>query len=102
MMSAAVAGTTFRPIPSYTTLRDVTATLLLENDATPEQVALQLGHSDHGYLVRNLYGHPDKERQLEGLERTMRNRTVTIERSIRAEPPTTSTGIVPRHEATAL
>ena len=25
MMSAAVAGTTFRPIPTYTTLRDVTA-----------------------------------------------------------------------------
>jgi hypothetical protein len=24
MMSAAVAGTTFRPTPSYTTLRDVT------------------------------------------------------------------------------
>jgi len=69
-------------------LRHYCATLLLENDATPEQVALQLGHSDHGYLVRNLYGHPDKERQLERLERTMRNRTVSIERSIRAEPPT--------------
>jgi hypothetical protein len=32
-MSAAVAGTTFRPIATYTTLRDVTATgQLLAND----------------------------------------------------------------------
>lgn len=29
MMSAAVAGTTFRPTPSYTTLRDVTRWLIV-------------------------------------------------------------------------
>jgi integrase len=83
-------------------LRHYCATLLLENDATPEQVALQLGHSDHGYLVRSLYGHPDKERQLEGLERTMRNRTVTIERRIRAEPPTVLAGDRSPAQTTAL
>jgi hypothetical protein len=51
MMSAAVAGTTFRPTPSYTTLRDVT------------RIASKTDDWDHSYrwcsvagLVRNARG----------------------------------------------
>ena len=39
MMSAAVAGTTFRPTPSYTTLRDVTCATGLEVTAGVNKTA---------------------------------------------------------------
>lgn len=39
-------------------LRHACATLLLERDLTPADVAHQLGHSDGGRLVQVLYGHP--------------------------------------------
>jgi integrase len=40
-------------------LRHFCATDMLERGATPEDVAVQLGHQDGGRLVRELYGHPD-------------------------------------------
>jgi len=42
-------------------LRHYCATILLNNGAMPEDIALQLGHSDFGDLVRKLYGHPDDD-----------------------------------------
>jgi integrase len=44
-------------------LRHACATLLLERGLSPEDVAAQLGHKDGGSLVRELYGHPDEQRQ---------------------------------------
>ncbi len=49
------------PSMAFHELRHACATLLLERGATPEQVALQLGHTDGGHLVRTLYGHPDED-----------------------------------------
>ena len=42
--------------------RHACATLLLERGLSPADVALQLGHSDGGRLVIQLYGHPDEDR----------------------------------------
>jgi integrase len=39
-------------------LRHTGATMLLERGATPWDVAIQLGHTDGGKLVMELYGHP--------------------------------------------
>lgn len=39
-------------------LRHACATALLERGVSPMDVAQQLGHSDHGRLVQDLYGHP--------------------------------------------
>ena len=36
------------------------ATLLLERGVTPWDVAIQLGHTDGGQLVMELYGHPSE------------------------------------------
>jgi integrase len=45
-----------------TRLRHACATLLLERGLSPEDVAIQLGHTDGGALVRRLYGHPSEDR----------------------------------------
>jgi integrase len=42
-------------------LRHACATLLLERQLSPADVALQLGHTDGGRLVQTLYGHPDED-----------------------------------------
>jgi integrase len=42
-------------------LRHACASFLLERGASPWQVAVQLGHTDGGALVQNLYGHPREE-----------------------------------------
>jgi integrase len=42
-------------------LRHTAATLLIERGASPWEVAVQLGHTDGGQLVAELYGHPRDE-----------------------------------------
>jgi integrase len=39
-------------------LRHAAATMLLERGVSPWDVAIQLGHTDGGRLVQELYGHP--------------------------------------------
>lgn len=46
-------------------LRHACATLLLERGLSPQAVANQLGHQDHGRLVQLVYGHPDERRMRE-------------------------------------
>jgi integrase len=47
-----------RPGLDFYELRHCAATMLLERGATPWDVAQQLGHTDGGQLVCDLYGHP--------------------------------------------
>lgn len=49
-----------RPHFDFYGLRHTAATLLLERGVTPWDVAIQLGHTDGGQLVMNLYGHPSE------------------------------------------
>lgn len=49
-----------KPHLDYYELRHFCATMLLERGVDAADVALQLGHTDGGILVRRLYGHPDK------------------------------------------
>jgi integrase len=51
-----------RPNLDFYELRHACATLLLERGLSPEDVAIQLGHTDGGALVRRLYGHPSEDR----------------------------------------
>jgi Phage integrase family len=51
-----------RPKLDFYELRHACATLLLERGLSPEDVAIQLGHTDGGALVRRLYGHPSEDR----------------------------------------
>jgi integrase len=48
-------------------LRHHAATWLMDKGASPEDISIQLGHTDGGILVRKLYGHPDPELALERL-----------------------------------
>jgi integrase len=47
-----------RPGFDFYELRHAAATMLLERGVTPWDVAQQLGHTDGGQLVMELYGHP--------------------------------------------
>ncbi len=47
-----------RPGLDFYALRHCAATFLLERGITPWDVAVQLGHTDGGQLVMELYGHP--------------------------------------------
>jgi integrase len=47
-----------RPGLDFYELRHAAATMLLERGVTPWDVAQQLGHTDGGQLVMELYGHP--------------------------------------------
>jgi integrase len=59
-------------------LRHTAATLMLQQGYDSEQVAHQLGHTDGGDLVRNLYGHlTDQDR----IARMRRSQTVSSDRS---------------------
>jgi integrase len=49
-----------RPGFDFYALRHTAATLLLERGVTPWDVAIQLGHTDGGQLVMELYGHPSE------------------------------------------
>ena len=49
-----------RPGFDFYGLRHTAATLLLERGVTPWDVAVQLGHTDGGQLVMDLYGHPSE------------------------------------------
>ncbi|HME01889.1 MAG TPA: tyrosine-type recombinase/integrase, partial [Solirubrobacteraceae bacterium] len=49
-----------RPGLDFYELRHCAATMLLERGATPWDVAQQLGHTDGGQLVMELYGHPSE------------------------------------------
>lgn len=59
---AAVGG---YPGMDFYELRHFGATLLLEMGASDWDVAIQLGHTDGGKLVREVYGHPSHERARE-------------------------------------
>lgn len=50
-----------RPGFDFYELRHAAATMLLERGATPWDVAIQLGHTDGGHLVMDLYGHPAED-----------------------------------------
>lgn len=50
-----------RPDLDFYELRHTCATLLMERGAAPWEVAQQLGHTDGGQLVAELYGHPRDE-----------------------------------------
>lgn len=54
--------------PQWHELRHFCATWLLDNGASAEDVAIQFGHSDGGQLIRELYGHPDRDLALARLE----------------------------------
>jgi integrase len=71
--SLGVMWRTFRPgtLELYS-LRHTAATILLERGASPEDVAHQLGHTDGGKLVRELYGHPDEGNIRERLKAAFR------------------------------
>lgn len=58
-----------RPDLDFYELRHACATLLLERGASPMDVAQHLGHSDHGRLVQELYGHPEEAGSRERLRR---------------------------------
>ena len=49
-----------RPGLDFYELRHAAATMLLERGVTPWDVAIQLGHTDGGRLVMELYGHPSE------------------------------------------
>ena len=49
-----------RPGFDFYELRHAAATMLLERGVTPWDVAVQLGHTDGGQLVMDLYGHPSE------------------------------------------
>jgi hypothetical protein len=51
-----------RPGLDFYELRHCAATMLLERGATSWDVAQQLGHTDGGQLVMELYGHPLRSR----------------------------------------
>lgn len=69
-------------------LRHYCATILLDNGASPEVIALQFGHSDHGDLIRRVYGHPDDKLMLARLDTIMRSDIRPILRRLEAVPPT--------------
>jgi integrase len=50
-----------RPGFDFYELRHAGATMLLERGSTPWDVAIQLGHTDGGRLVQELYGHPRED-----------------------------------------
>lgn len=52
-------------------LRHFCATWLLDHGLTPEDVAIHLGHSDGGRMVRELYGHPDHDKARERLREAL-------------------------------
>lgn len=49
-----------RPELDFYELRHCAATMLLERGVTPWDVAVQLGHTDGGQLVQEVYGHPSE------------------------------------------
>jgi integrase len=49
-------------------LRHHAATWFLDQGASFEDVAIQLGHSDEGFQVRDTYGHRDRGKALDRLE----------------------------------
>lgn len=66
-----------RPEMAFYELRHACATMLLERGLTPADTAIQLGHTDGGRLVQEVYGHPAeqgaRERIKEAFEDTPKN-----------------------------
>lgn len=62
-----------KPNLDFYELRHFCATLLLDKGITPEDVAIHLGHSDGGKLVRELYGHPDHDKARERVREVLNN-----------------------------
>lgn len=61
-----------RPSMAFYEWRHTAATFLLQRGLSPELVAFQLGHTDGGKLVRELYGHPEDAWQREQIKRAFR------------------------------
>lgn len=61
-----------RPDLEFYALRHYCATELLERGVSPNDVAVQLGHTDGGRLVQVLYGHPSENAARERLKRAFR------------------------------
>lgn len=59
-------------------LRHFCATHLLELGLSPADVAVQLGHTDGGRLVMELYGHPSETRARERLKRAFQNNVTDL------------------------
>jgi integrase len=63
-----------RPAMHFYELRHLCATRLLEAGMTESDVAVQLGHTDGGELVRRVYGHPSDKAARVRLRETMDRR----------------------------
>ena len=73
-----------RPDMDFYELRHFCATYLLELGLSPADVALQLGHTDGGRLVQNLYGHPSEDLARERLKRAFQTNVAEL-RSVDGE-----------------
>ena len=60
-----------RPAMDFYELRHYCATRLLEAGISDADVAVQLGHTDGGELVRKVYGHPTARRALENVREAL-------------------------------
>ena len=63
-----------RPRMVFYELRHYCATHLLDLGVSPEDVAIQLGHTDGGELVRRVYGHPSDRKALDRVREAMNER----------------------------
>lgn len=60
--------------------------MINELHMTPEDVAVALGHTDGGYLIRNLYGHLDEDRALDRIVAAYERRSNVVPlRAVREE-----------------
>ena len=64
-------------------LRHFCATQLLEMGVSESDVAVQLGHTDGGELVRTVYGHPSEDAARERIRHTLANFSATTRHNVR-------------------
>jgi integrase len=65
-----------RPNMHYYELRHFTATRLLELGLTASEVAVQLGHTDGGQLILEVYGHPSETQARDRVRQAFNDRDV--------------------------
>lgn len=66
-------------------LRHFAASWFLDHGASPEDVAVQLGQDDNGQLVRETYGHLDRDKALGRLEELLENPQTSSQRKLARE-----------------